>query len=113
MPFPDESFDTVVSIHVMCSVQDQPRALAEVRRVLKPGGRFLFLEHIGAQPGTLTFAAQRLANPIWRLVGDGCHLTHDTGQAIHSAGFQNVSIEDYRVGTLPIVAPHIVGWAEA
>jgi ubiquinone/menaquinone biosynthesis C-methylase UbiE len=112
MPFDNDSFDVVVAVHVLCSVRDQPRALAEIRRVLRPGGMFLFLEHVSAPPGTPTFALQRLANPVWRRVGDGCHLTRDTAGAIRMAGFRQVSIEDYHEGALPIVAPHIVGWAE-
>ncbi len=112
MPFHNDSFDVVVAIHVLCSVRDQPRALAEIRRVLRPGGMFLFLEHVSAPPRTPTFVLQRLANPVWRRVGDGCHLTRDTAEAIREAGFRQVSIEDHHVGTLAIVAPHIVGWAE-
>jgi ubiquinone/menaquinone biosynthesis C-methylase UbiE len=113
MPFPNSSFDVVVAVHVLCSVRDQPRALAEIRRVLRPGGEFLFLEHVSAPPGTPTFVAQRLANPVWRRIGDGCHLTRRTGDAIRTAGFRRVTVERYRVGALPITAPHIVGWAEA
>jgi len=113
IPFPNERFDTVVSTHVLCSVRNPPRALAEIRRVLRPGGRFLFLEHVAALPGTLTFAAQRLMDPVWRRVGGGCRLTRDTAGAIRAAGFREVRMERRRVGALPIVAPHIVGWAEA
>ena len=112
MPFPDGRFDTIVAVHVLCSVRDQPRTLAEIRRVLRSGGRFLFLEHVAAPPGTLTFAVQRLMDPVWRRVGDGCRLTRDTAGAIHAAGFREVVMESHRVGALPIVAPHIVGWSE-
>ncbi len=52
LPFPDRHFDTVVTTHVLCSVGDQPQVLREVRRVLRPGGLFLFLEHVAAQPHT-------------------------------------------------------------
>ncbi len=111
MPFGDGEFDTVVSTHVMCSVSDQGRVLAEIRRVLKPGGRFLFLEHVSAEPGTLTFRLQHAINPAWKVVGDGCHLTRDTAAMIRAAGFSHVEVTSFRAEAPGIVSPHIVGVA--
>ncbi len=112
IPFPDSHFDTVVSIHVLCSVADQSRALAEIRRVLRPGGLFLFLEHVSAPPRTPTYRMQRIVNPLWKTVGDGCHLTRDTGAAIRAAGFAIVEIDTFETATFPaIVSPHITGSA--
>jgi ubiquinone/menaquinone biosynthesis C-methylase UbiE len=113
LPFPDGRFDTVVSIHVLCSVADQEKALGEVRRVLRPGGLFLFLEHVSAPPGTATYRVQRLVNPVWRLVGDGCHLTRDTGAAIREAGFKAVEVDEYRAGFPEFVSLHVFGQARA
>ncbi len=81
---PDASFDTVVATLLLCSVGDQARALAEIRRLLKPGGRFLFLEHVRAPgwPGRL----QALATPVWSRLSAGCHLDRPTLEAIRGAG---------------------------
>ncbi len=112
IPFPDDHFDTVVSVHVLCSVADQALALAEIRRVLRPGGLFLFLEHVTAPPRTSTYRMQRIVNPLWKTVGDGCHLTRDTGAAIRAAGFEIVEMSTFDTETFPaIVSPHIAGSA--
>ena len=113
LPFSDGAFDTVVSTHVLCSVESQPGALAEIRRVLRPGGRFLFLEHVAAPPATFTYRVQHLINPAWRAVGDGCHLTRNTGDAIRAAGFHEVEIIPLSVEAPAIVSPHILGSAIA
>jgi ubiquinone/menaquinone biosynthesis C-methylase UbiE len=113
IPYPDGSFDTVVSTHVLCSVRNQGQALNEIRRVLRPSGQFLFLEHVAAPPQTPTFHAQHLINPVWRLIGNNCHLTRDTGAAIHLAGFHQVRLSDYQAGWPGIVSPHVFGSASA
>jgi len=112
IPFPDDHFDTVVSIHVLCSVNNQSQVLAEIRRVLRPGGLFLFLEHVTAPPHTPTYHLQRVVNPLWKAVGDGCHLTRDTGTAIRAAGFELVELNSFETDGFPsIVSPHITGLA--
>jgi SAM-dependent methyltransferase len=114
IPYPDDYFDTVVSIHVLCSVADQSRVLAEIRRVLRPGGLFLFLEHVTAPPRTPTYRMQRIVNPLWKTVGDGCHLTRDTGAAIRAAGFVIAAFDAFETGGFPaIVSPHIAGLARS
>jgi SAM-dependent methyltransferase len=111
MPFPSDSFDTVLSVHVLCSVADQGSALGEIRRVLRPGGTFLFLEHVAAPPHTNAYRWQRVVNPAWQMIGDGCQLTRDTGAAIRAAGFREVTIDDLQVPGGAVASPHIVGWA--
>jgi len=111
LPFPDAHFDTVVTTHVLCSVRDQARALAEIRRVIRPGGLFLFLEHVAARPETFTYRVQHVINPAWKLVGDGCHLTRNTATAIQDAGFSRVELRAFEADGLGIVSPHIVGQA--
>lgn len=113
MPFPDAHFDTVVSTHVLCSVRDQSRVLAEIRRVLRPGGRFLFLEHVAARPDTSAYRWQQRINPVWKIMGDGCHVTRDTGAAIRAAGFAGAEVNDYQADYPSIVSPHVYGWAQA
>lgn len=87
LPFPDASFDTVVTTLVLCSVPDVPAALAEVRRVMRPGGHLLFLEHVAAEEWPSRLAWQRRIEPLWKRVSGNCHLTRRTGDAIRGAGF--------------------------
>lgn len=86
LPFADASFDTVVSTFTMCSIPDLQAALAELRRVLKPGGELLFLEH-GLAPEAAVAAWQRRLNPLWMKIGDGCHLDRDATAELRRAGF--------------------------
>lgn len=87
MAFPRERFDTVVSTFCLCSIPALPRALAEVRRVLRPGGQFLYLEHgIGTHP--LQRAAQQALTPVFKLLAGGCHLNRDHHREVGAAGLR-------------------------
>ena len=110
LPAPENSVDTVIGTLVLCSVTDQQRVLCEVLRVLKPGGRYLFVEHVAAPDGTILRRIQRCLRPLWRHFADGCHPDRETRRAIESAGFQDVRIESFHA-PLPVVRPHIVGVA--
>lgn len=83
--YPDASFDTVVSTLVLCSVANPEAALAELRRVLRPGGKLLVLEHVRAEGHRVAW--QDRVTPIWRRLGAGCHPNRDTAAAIEHAGF--------------------------
>ena len=110
----DAIADVVVSTLVLCSVPDPERTLSEVRRVLRPGGRFLFIEHVAAERGTGLRFLQRIIRPAWYLFGDGCRTDRETGPAIERAGFSSVTIESFRMPTPPVprwVAPHVTGQA--
>jgi ubiquinone/menaquinone biosynthesis C-methylase UbiE len=86
LPLPDQSVDAVVASQVLCSVKSQPQALAEVARVLKPGGRLHFYEHVRSdRPGFALL--QRVLDLVWPLQGAGCHLARRTEQAIAQNGF--------------------------
>jgi len=111
LPFPDETVDAVLSTLVLCSVPDLQKVFAEVIRVLKPGGKFLFLEHVAAEKGTPLRRLQGFVQPLWGLVGDGCQLNRSTGHELEKAGFRKVRIDRFRV-PLPLVSPHISGTAE-
>lgn len=113
LPFSARSFDTVVATHVLCSVRDQAQVLAEVRRVLRPGGLFLFLEHVAASPDSSIYRWQRAINPLWKIIGDGCHLTRNTGTAIRAAGFAEVHLTAFDADLPALVSPHVVGAARA
>ena len=111
LPFPDGTVDAVLSTLVLCSVPDLQLVLAEVIRVLKPGGKFLFLEHVAAREDTPLRRVQGILQPLWGLVGDGCQLNRSTGEELENAGFRRVRIDRFRV-PLPLVSPHIAGTAE-
>ncbi|MEV8376260.1 class I SAM-dependent methyltransferase [Kribbella sp. NPDC056861] len=109
IPLPSASFDAVLSTAVLCSVDDLTEALAEIRRVLKPGGRLVFLEHVAAPPGSALLRMQRLIAPINRIVDRGCDPSRDIAPAIHAA-FSDVALDRYTApGLLKI--PFIGGTA--
>lgn len=110
IPVPDESADAVVATMVLCSVGDQANSLREVLRVLKPGGRYVFMEHVAAEEGSKLHRVQQVLNPGWKLVADGCHVNRRTGESIEQAGFREVSIQRFRVGH-HFASPHIAGYA--
>jgi len=94
MPFRTGSFDTVVSHWTLCSLDRLPDALAEIRRVLVPNGRLLFLEHgLSAEPGLARW--QRLLTPVQRVLADGCRLDLDIEAVVRAGGFRIESIERY------------------
>ncbi len=106
---PDACADVVISTLVLCSVPDVPEALAELRRILKPGGRLLFIEHVAAPDDSWLCTCQRGIRPLWRRLGDGCRPDRHTEQALREQ-FADVSVERFRTG-LPVVSPHIMGTA--
>jgi ubiquinone/menaquinone biosynthesis C-methylase UbiE len=110
LPVSDASVDAVVSSLVLCSVDDLPQVLREVRRVLKPGGRFVFIEHVAAPQGTFRRRVQRALRPAWSRFGDGCQPDRETWRAIEAAGFSHVQLEHFRA-PLPVVTTHIAGVA--
>jgi len=87
IPLEDASFDTVVTTWTLCSILDAPAALAEMRRVLAPAGRLLFVEHGRSPDARVCWWQDRLA-PIWKRIGGGCHLNRPIAELINGAGFQ-------------------------
>lgn len=110
LPLPDAAFDAVVCTLVLCSVTHPTQVLAEVLRVLRPGGAFVFLEHVAAPAGTFTRGLQNAVNPLWGALADGCHPNRDTATLLRSAGFAHVHLEAFDT-PLPVVGPHIAGSA--
>ncbi len=107
LPFADASFDCVVCTFTLCSVASPAAALAEARRVLKPGGRFLFCEH-GLAPDAKVANWQAFIEPLWKRLAGGCHLTRPVGTSITAAGF---AMTDLNSMYLPST-PKSVGWNE-
>ncbi|WP_395244025.1 class I SAM-dependent methyltransferase [Agromyces sp. MMS24-K17] len=101
IPLPDASVDAVVGTYVLCSVRDPAAVLAEVRRVLVPGGRVVFVDHVAAPPRTLKRAVQAVATPIARRVCHGCHWNRDTEAALAAAGFTGTDVRRLRVRSRP------------
>lgn len=113
LPFEDDSFDAVVSTLVLCTVEDQPRALRELRRVLRPGGRLLFIEHVRSEDAALARWQDRLM-PINMRFACGCRCNRATLEGIRGAGFRVERVERDTLRHAPaIVRPLIVGVAAA
>jgi ubiquinone/menaquinone biosynthesis C-methylase UbiE len=111
LPFDDASFDTVVATLVLCTVGDQEAALREARRVLKDGGRLLFLEHVRSDDAAGARRQDRWHRP-WKAIGHGCNCNRDTVPAIENAGFRLEHVEHGTVPKAPkIVRPLAVGVA--
>ena len=107
LPFENASFDCVVCTFTLCSVQSPSAALAEAKRVLKPGGRFLFCEH-GLAPDASVAKWQRRLEPAWKAIAGGCHLTRPITTSVLGAGFSVAQVERmYLPGT-----PRVLGWSE-
>jgi len=107
LPFEDESFDHAVSVLVLCTVKDPQRALAEVRRVLKPGGTLRFIEHVRYDDGVRGRVQDTVA-PVWRYFGGGCRLNRRTEETVTEAGFEFVDQTRHKM-TVP--GPVLVGVA--
>jgi ubiquinone/menaquinone biosynthesis C-methylase UbiE len=113
LPFEDDTFDVAVSTLVLCTVDDQPRALREIRRVLRPAGKLLFIEHVRSPDPGLARRQDRF-NGVNRLFGHGCNCNRPTLDVMRATGF---TLDDVTWTTFPkapsIVRPLVVGHAEA
>lgn len=107
IPFPDSSFDTAVCTYTLCSVGDPAKVLSELRRILKPQGRLLFLEH-GRAPDAEIARWQERIEPLWKPLAGGCHLTRPVGASLRGAGFE---VEPFGQAYLDNT-PRVVGWME-
>jgi len=105
LPFDDESFDSVVATLVFCSVNDPQRGLSEVRRVLKPGGALLMVEHVRAK-GAIVATLQHIITPITRRLTGNCHWDRDTAKTVAEAGFKIEQRRDITRFMLPLVVLH-------
>jgi ubiquinone/menaquinone biosynthesis C-methylase UbiE len=111
MPFADDTFDTAVATLVLCTVPDPNATIAELARVLKPGGRLLFIEHVRSDDPDRARWQDRLEKP-WRFLADGCHCNRDTEAALRASTFRVDQLEEGKLPkAIPIVRPLIRGTA--
>ena len=111
LPFAESSFDTAIFTLVLCTVPNPDRALAEVARVLKPGGKLLFLEHVRSKDTGLARWQDRVEKP-WRFLADGCHCNRDTVASIEASPLAVEQVESDRLPKAPpVVRPLVRGSA--
>lgn len=112
LPFSDASFDTVTSGYVFCTIPNPDRAMAEIMRVLKPGGRFLFIEHVRARDGSLLGRLQDLVEPLHVYLAAGCHPNRRTDELLRASGLTLEWMEHADMPRAsPTVRPIILGAA--
>ena len=109
LPFPAGAFDAVVCTLVLCSVDDPAQAVAEIRRVLAPWGRLVFLEHV--RDSGLRGRIQHLVTPVHRRLAAGCHPDRDTVAALRAGGFELTSLEVFRPPAVGVARPVAEGTA--
>ncbi|OBV12490.1 class I SAM-dependent methyltransferase [Erythrobacter dokdonensis] len=107
IPFDDDRFDCVVCTFTLCSVDDPAQVMHELRRILRPGGQMLFLEH-GRAPDRGVLRWQERIEPVWKRMAGACHLTRPIASALDKAGF---AVETLGQGYTP-KAPRFAGWME-
>jgi ubiquinone/menaquinone biosynthesis C-methylase UbiE len=111
LKFPDNSFDSVFTTLVLCMVTDVEKVVSEAYRVLKPGGKFYFYEHVVSDKYFGHFF-QKILNPIWKWGTTGCHLDRDIKSMIETVPFKEVNIEEFTLQfPIRISIPNIVGYA--
>ena len=114
MDLPTGSADVVVCSLVLCSVEDPAAVLADIRRVLRPGGRLVFLEHVAAPRGTWLRRLQRVMRPVWSCFADGCHPDRETDRLLEAAGFERLEMERFDAppeAVARFASPHVAGQA--
>ena len=112
LAFPDDSVDAAVCTLVLCTVADPAGLISEVRRVLRPGGRFFFIEHVAADAGTFLRTLQGLFHRPWHFIFEGCHTNRETAVMLEAGGFSRVEIERFTSEKMPpLVVPQIAGVA--
>ncbi|KAL1473719.1 hypothetical protein MTO96_021832 [Rhipicephalus appendiculatus] len=108
---PDNHVDAVIATHVLCSVNDARKLVSECRRVLAPGGKLLFMEHVACPRDSWVYQLQLFLDPLWQLLTCGCHLGRDTSAAIVEAGFREVCLKEVYLPILTLISRQVYGVA--
>jgi len=112
IPLDDNSADVVLCTLVLCSVSHPAKVLGEIKRVLRPGGKLIFIEHVAAPKRTNLRRAQNIFNPLNRIAADGCNCNRETWSYLQDGGFSELKISPVRMsGVLRLHSPHIMGYA--
>lgn len=112
LPVATSSMDAVICTLVLCSVKDVAATLQEVQRVLRPGGSFMFIEHVAAPENSSLRLWQNLLDPVQQFVSDGCHLTRNTLRSIQQANFSVLDSKNIDVPNLSLISSQIIGIAQ-
>jgi ubiquinone/menaquinone biosynthesis C-methylase UbiE len=110
LPFEDRSIDTAVSTWVLCSIPDPLRVLGEIKRVLKPDGRMLFIEH-GLAPDRRVRTWQERLNPVWRRISGGCNMNRPVDELLDRAGFEQAHVDRFYLRGVPLLTYTYAGVA--
>ncbi|RHX86965.1 class I SAM-dependent methyltransferase [Leptospira stimsonii] len=112
LPFPDSSVDAVVCSLVLCTVEKPDQVLKEIKRVLKKGGKFVFLEHVAAEHGSWIEWIQKIVFRPWLWFFEGCRLNRDTQGTLENANFSSLKLEKRSLPTIFLpIRPHVYGIA--
>lgn len=112
LDLPTNSVDAVVGTFVLCTVDNPLAVLSNIHRILRPMGRYVYLEHVAAPSGSYLHRLQELLNNPWRRVFQGCNLNRDTAALLQKAGFSSLQMDCFRLKPAFVpIAPHIFGWA--
>jgi len=112
IPVEDSSADVVLSTLVLCSVNHPTKVLGEIKRVLRAGGKLIFIEHVAAPKHTNLRVVQNILNPLNRIAADGCNCNRETWNYLKEAGFSELQMSLVRMkGVLRLHSPHIIGYA--
>jgi ubiquinone/menaquinone biosynthesis C-methylase UbiE len=106
LPFDDRAFDTIVTTLTLCSIPDTAAALAEIRRVLKPEGRYVFFEH-GRSDDPKVSRRQDRFNPIQKIIGAGCNMNRQIDKLIENAGFEIITLDRFLLPYAPRILAEI------
>jgi ubiquinone/menaquinone biosynthesis C-methylase UbiE len=108
----DNSVDHVICTLVLCSVPDPDKAIREIKRVLKPGGSLIFIEHVCAPEKSTLYRVQNFLNPLNKIIADGCNCNRKTWETLDQAGFSKLELNHFVVsGAIKLHSPHIRGIA--